>query len=81
MKILIAPNAFKESLSAPDVAAAIVRGLERSGLDCEIEVLPIADGGDDTLKVLTMQGGTTHTLTVEDPLGRPLRRRPSDAPL
>jgi glycerate kinase len=72
MKILVAPNAFKGALTAPQVADAIARGLGRSGLDCTVERMPIADGGDDTLEVLVGQGGTAHTLAVEDPLGRPI---------
>lgn len=72
MKILVAPNAFKGALSAVEAAAWITRGLQRSGLDCQIEQMPIADGGDDTMDVLVAQGGTIHELTVDGPLGRPV---------
>ncbi len=72
MKILVAPNAFKGALSAPEAAACIAHGLAGSGLDCTLDLMPIADGGDDTLDVLVAQGGETHSLTVEGPLGRPV---------
>ncbi len=73
MRILVAPNAFKGALSAPEAAACIARGLACSGLDCEVEVMPIADGGDDTMEVLAGQGGTIHPVMVDDPLGRPVQ--------
>ncbi|MFC1959570.1 glycerate kinase [Chloroflexota bacterium] len=72
MNILVAPNAFKGALSALEAAACITRGLQRSGLACQIEQMPIADGGDDTMDVLIAQGGTVHALTVDGPLGRPV---------
>lgn len=73
MNILIAPNAFKGSLSAVDAAACIARGLARSGLDCTIDQMPIADGGDDTLAVLMAAGGQAHQAMVEGPLGEPVQ--------
>jgi len=48
MHILIAPNAFKNSLNATDVAGAIEQGLQLSRLDCSTTCFPIADGGDGT---------------------------------
>jgi glycerate kinase len=72
MKVLIAPNAFKGSLSSPRVAQGIARGLARSPLDCEVDLMPIADGGDDTLEALCHPQGHIIQVEVEDPLGRPL---------
>ncbi|MBN1963029.1 MAG: glycerate kinase [Anaerolineae bacterium] len=72
MNILVAPNAFKGALSAMQAADAIARGLRRSGLACALDLMPIADGGDDTMDVLTVQGGQVHAVTVEGPLGRPV---------
>ncbi|MBW1713804.1 MAG: glycerate kinase [Deltaproteobacteria bacterium] len=72
MKILVAPNAFNGTLSSPQAAAAMVRGLARSGLDCQLVEMPIADGGDDTLEVLTRDGGSVRSSQVQDPLGRPV---------
>jgi glycerate 2-kinase len=72
MKILIAPGAFKHSLSATATAEAIAHGLHRSGLDVELVLLPIADGGNGTLDAFLAQGGQRITQTVQDPLGRPV---------
>jgi glycerate 2-kinase len=48
MHVLIAPNAFKNSLSADAAAAAILRGLEESALTFTAECFPVGDGGDGT---------------------------------
>ena len=52
MKIIIAPDSFKESLSASAVADAIERGLRRALPDAEYVKLPIADGGEGTVDAL-----------------------------
>ncbi|RMF76380.1 MAG: glycerate kinase [Chloroflexi bacterium] len=72
MKILIAPGAFKHSLSATEAAQAIARGLERSGLGADVRLLPIADGGNGTLDAFLAGSadGQRITMTVCDPLGR-----------
>src|SRR6201996_7803056 len=71
MHILIAPNAFKNSLSATHVAEALQKGLEQSKLDCTTECFPIADGGDGTGDLILQKcNGTIVNLTVNDPLGR-----------
>ncbi|HMK35680.1 MAG TPA: glycerate kinase [Desulfomonilaceae bacterium] len=72
MKILVAPNALKGSVSAIEAAERIERGLKRSGLEMVLDLMPIADGGDDTMEVLTASGGTIHEVQVLDPLGRPI---------
>ena len=48
--VLVAPDAFKGTLSATDVATAIGRGLERAGIHTDL--CPIADGGEGTLDAL-----------------------------
>jgi glycerate kinase len=53
MHILIAPNAFKNSLSAEDAATAIGEGLKQSKLNCTFEHFPVADGGDGTADLIT----------------------------
>ncbi len=73
MTILIAPGAFKHSLSANRVAQAIHNGLMRSGISATYHLLPIADGGNGTLDAFLATGGTRHTATVLDPLARPIR--------
>ncbi len=69
--ILVAPDSFKGTLSAAEVAAAIGRGLEERGRP--VDLCPIADGGEGTLDALVAAlGGDLRTATVSDPLGRPL---------
>ncbi|HVZ97855.1 MAG TPA: glycerate kinase, partial [Chitinophagaceae bacterium] len=71
MKILIAPNAFKNSLDAAAVAAAINTGLQQSRLDCVCKEFPIGDGGDGTASLLIQRlKGTIETTEAHDPLGR-----------
>jgi glycerate 2-kinase len=71
MKILIAPNAFKNSLDAGSVAIAIEHGLKQSGLECTTVRFPIADGGDGTGSLLIEAcKGKKITKQVNDPLGR-----------
>ena len=68
---LVAPDGFKGSFTAVEVAAAIARGLRAAGREA-IE-LPVADGGEGTMDVLLEAlGGERRTATVADPLGRPV---------
>jgi glycerate kinase len=74
MKIVIAPDSFKESLSAPDVAAAIARGWQRVFPRAEILLRPMADGGEGTVDaVLAATGGQRRECTVRGPLGEPVQ--------
>jgi len=73
MKILIAPGAFKHSLSALQVAQATQAGLNQSGLSADTQLLPIADGGNGTLDAFLANGGERITLDVFDPLMRPIQ--------
>jgi len=71
--VLVAPDAFKGTFSAAQVAAAIGRGLEAAGC-VPPDLCPVADGGEGTLSVLlTALGGETRGAEVRDPLGRPVR--------
>ena len=71
MQILVAPNAFKNSLAAEDVAVAIKEGLEESKLQCAIECFPVGDGGDGTAELIVKYyNGSTISTTVHDPLMR-----------
>ena len=68
--MLVAPDSFKGTFRAAEVAGAIGRGLERAGL-MPPDVLPLADGGDGTLDALLVNlGGETVSARVRDPLGR-----------
>jgi len=71
--VLVAPDSFKGTFSAPQVAGAIGRGLERGGL-MPPDLCPVADGGEGTLDALLPQlGGELVAVGVQDPLGRPIR--------
>ncbi|BCG23296.1 hypothetical protein TUM18999_14870 [Pseudomonas tohonis] len=70
MKIVIAPDSFKESLSAPDVAAAIGRGWTSVHPAAQVLLRPMADGGEGTVDaVLAATGGERRTAIVRGPLG------------
>ncbi len=70
MKFVIAPDSFKESISAPDAAAAIARGIRRVYPDAECDLCPIADGGEGTVEALVAAtGGSVRHAWVMGPLG------------
>lgn len=67
--MLVAPDAFKGTFAARDVAAAIGRGLQAAGRS--VDLCPIADGGEGTLEVLAAAlGAELYSASVHDPLGR-----------
>src|SRR5688572_17692615 len=71
--LLVAPDSFKGTFRASQVAAAVGRGIERAGLEPP-DLCPVADGGEGTLEVLlTALGGETRGTEAHDPLGRPVR--------
>lgn len=73
MKIVIAPQGFKGSLTALEIAQAIERGIKRVKPATDIVLVPVADGGDGTLQALVdSTGGHIVTSRVTDPLGRPV---------
>ncbi|MGZ6708973.1 MAG: glycerate kinase [Solirubrobacteraceae bacterium] len=68
--VLVAPDSFKGTFRATEVAAAIGRGLESAGL-VPPDLCPVADGGEGTMEaLLTALGGETAGARVHDPLGR-----------
>ena len=72
--ILVAPDSFKGTLTAAEVAAAIGRGLADAGR--EVDLCPVADGGEGTLAVLLDPLGLRAVeVEVSDPLGRPVTAR------
>src|SRR6202521_1724576 len=74
MKVVVAPNAFKGSLSAPQAAAAIARGVREVFPEAEVVEIPVADGGDGTLEALvTAHRGEYRPAEVEGPLGEPVQ--------
>lgn len=73
MKILIAPDSFKESLEALEVCRAIKSGFSQIFPDAEYTLLPMADGGEGTSAVLSYAlGGRWKEVNVHDPLIRPI---------
>ncbi|WP_336776679.1 glycerate kinase [Paenibacillus sp. MMO-58] len=70
MKIVIAPDSFKGSLSAASAAEAIAQGIRRCAPDADIVKLPIADGGEGTLdSLLAATSGERITVNATGPLG------------
>ena len=71
LPVLVAPDSFKGTFSAREVAAAIADGLRAA--EREARELPVADGGEGTMEVLVgALGGEVRTVTASDPLGRPV---------
>ena len=60
MKIVIAPDSFKESLSAEEVAEAIKRGFQQSIADIECFLCPVGDGGEGTVDAIR------HSIDLEE---------------
>ncbi len=73
MKIVVAPDKFKGSLSAVEAAMAIEAGIRRVDVDAQVELVPMADGGEGTVEtLLSAMGGSTKVTTVTGPLGAPI---------
>ena len=76
MKIVLAPDSFKESLSSVGAAGAMAGGVRRACPDAEIDSVPMADGGEGTVEALvSATGGEYRRETVHDPLGRVIEAR------
>ncbi len=70
MKIIIAPDSFKESLTAAEVASCIEQGFLKVFPDAEIQKIPMADGGEGSMEALiSASNGTKIDLNVIGPLG------------
>jgi glycerate kinase len=73
MKIVIAPDSYKESLTAMAVANAIEAGFREIFPDADYVKLPVADGGEGTVQaMIDASGGRLVTLQVSGPLGEPV---------
>lgn len=73
MKIVIAVDSFKESLTAPQACAAIQRGFAQIMPNVHYVSVPMADGGEGTTAALVAAcGGEWVSVRVSDPLGRPI---------
>ncbi|MCY4449887.1 MAG: glycerate kinase [Chloroflexi bacterium] len=73
MKVVIAPQSFKGSISALNAARAMEEGVLRVVPDAETVLVPVADGGDGTLETLVeATGGEIRSTTVTGPIGKPV---------
>ncbi|WES67802.1 glycerate 2-kinase [Superficieibacter sp. HKU1] len=73
MKIVIAPDSYKESLSASEVAQAIEKGFREIFPDAQYVSVPVADGGEGTVEaMIAATQGTEYTAQVTGPLGEPV---------
>jgi glycerate 2-kinase len=76
MRILIAPDKFKGSLSARQVAENIALGVRDVIPDAQIEIAPVADGGEGTAEVIcNARGGEWVMCRAQGPLGNPIEAR------
>jgi len=73
MKIVIAPDKFKGSLPAAEVAGAIAAGLRAEWPEAELVTVPVADGGDGTVDAAVAAGLERVPVTVDGPTGEPVR--------
>ena len=73
MKIVIATDSLKGSLTSLEAGQAIKQGIHRAIPDAEVSVRPIADGGEGTVEALVLgMNGKEVTVTVTGPLGTPV---------
>jgi glycerate 2-kinase len=72
MKIVIAPDSFKGSLSATGVVEALAEGIRESAPGADITAQPLSDGGEGTLDVLAHHGFEIHTVSVPGSWGQPV---------
>src|SRR2546425_9975736 len=73
MRVVVAPNAFKGTLTASEAAAAIALGVREVFPGADIVELPVADGGDGTVEALVSANhGDYRAAQVEGPLGDPV---------
>ena len=73
MKIVVAPDSFKECLTAREVARVLADAIQERFPAAEIVSIPLADGGEGTLDVLAAAlGASLIPVTTHDPLGRPI---------
>jgi len=74
MRIVIAPDSFKECLSATSVAAAISAGVKKVNPEAEMVCIPVADGGEGTVEaIVSATNGIIKETPSVDALNRPIR--------
>lgn len=76
MRVVMAPDSFKGSLTSVEVARALADGWRRVRSEDEIVLAPLADGGEGTLEAIAATGAWTwETVAATDPIGRPVAAR------
>jgi glycerate kinase len=76
LRVLVAPDSFKGSLTSVEVARALASGWSRARPDDELTLAPLADGGEGTLEAIAASGGWEwQDCPSHDALGRPLTAR------
>lgn len=76
MKIMVAPDKFKGSLTALQAAQAMERGIRKALPDASVVMVPLADGGEGTVEAMVnVPGGQTINITVTGPLGHAVRSK------
>lgn len=69
LRVVAAPDSFKESMTAAAAAAAIRRGVLAANPDAEVTLAPVSDGGEGLLDVLADERAVRHTTAVRNALG------------
>ncbi len=73
MKIVIAMDSFKGSLSSLEAGKAVKEGIHKAEKDTDVIIVPVADGGEGTTEALTYgMGGSMQSISVTGPLGEPV---------
>lgn len=72
LRVLVAPDKFRGSLTAVEAAAAVAEGVRRVLPDAEVVLLPVADGGDGTVDAVVAAGLQRRTVRVSGPTGEPV---------
>jgi glycerate kinase len=73
VRVVVAPDKFKGTLTAPEAAASMAAGWREADPRAEVEEVPVADGGEGTLDaLLAALGGNHHRVRVTGPLGDPV---------
>lgn len=76
VRVVLAPDSFKESMTALEAARAMARGVRAAWPDAECVLVPMADGGEGTARVLVAAlSGELVEAAAHDPLGRPVTAR------
>ena len=71
MRIVVAPDSFKESMTAPQAARAMAAGVREALPSCEVDLIPVSDGGEGFARAVTEAWGASwHRVETVDALGR-----------